>query len=213
MTNLNKNSELLENSLSEAQLELLLLLLDGELGADAAQQQAADELLAQSEVARVLAQDWRNAKRALREGILQGPAKILPQTEVDLSLLHGRIMSKLPADAQQVARLAAASAPQPRGLWAWIQHFGFGKTSFAIGAAVAVAVFLLVRGGGLPTVHDVATTPVAPDAAAAIGEPQVIIEEMELESGSVMVNPAGNAGDAMVIWHFHDSTTSAGGEG
>lgn len=213
MTNPNENKDLLADSLNEIELELLLLLLDGELEADPAQKHAADELLAQSEVARVLAQDWRNAKLALREGILQGPPKLLPQTEIDLSLLHGRVMSKLPADPQQVAHLAAAAQPQSRGLWAWIQHFGFGKTSFAIGAAVAVAVFLLVRGGGLPAVHDAASTPVAPNAAAAIVEPQVIIEEMELESGSVMVNPASTSGDAMVIWHFHDNAGSAGGKG
>jgi len=213
MTNLNDNMPLPENSLSESQLELLLLLLDGELDSAPDQKRAADELLAQSEVARVLAQDWRNAKIALREGILQGPPKLLPQTETDLSLLHGRVMSKLPADAQQKAHLAAASLPQPRSVWAWIQHFGFGKTSFAIGAAVAVAVFLLVRGGGLPAVHDSASTPVAANAAAAIAEPAVIIEEMELESGSVLVNPAGNAGDAMVIWHFADNAGSAGGQG
>lgn len=95
MTNPNENKDLLADSLNEIELELLLLLLDGELEADPAQKHAADELLAQSEVARVLAQDWRNAKLALREGILQGPPKLLPQTEIDLSLLHGRVMSKL----------------------------------------------------------------------------------------------------------------------
>jgi len=50
-------------------------------------------------------------------------------------------------------------------------------------------------------------------AGDAVVDEGVIIEDMEIESGTVMVRPGASRGGATVIWHFDDSNGSKGGAG
>lgn len=196
----------LQETLSEAEFELLMLWVDGELDGDPPQLAAAQELARNSETARAIADDWRAAKGALRQQVLSAPS------QVDFSMLRGRVMTKLPADPRPIA------VPERGGLWSLLAGLGFGKVSVALGVAAAIAAWLLLTPGkGLREPSD--PTETTPSAMAEIGapphvgaedEPAVILEEMELESGSITVHPGEHAGDATVIWHFQSTGEGEG---
>ncbi|MSP90215.1 MAG: hypothetical protein EXR79_00180 [Myxococcales bacterium] len=178
------------NGLTDPEFELVMLHVDGELSDDSVRAAAAVALLEQSAVARAVAADWVSAKVALREAVLD------PAHEVDLSRVRGRVMTKLPADVR-----SAAVDPQPAaGFGAWLRSLGLGKVTLAVGAAVAVAAWLVATAAGPGTGPGGA----APPAVAEVpGEaPAVIIEEIEIEGGSVVVDPGKGPGTSTIIWHF-----------
>ena len=202
----------LMDTLSEAQFELMLLWVDGELAADPVRLAEAEALARTSEAARAIADDWRAAKGALREAVVNA------ETNADFSMLRGRILTALPVEARLdgAARPVVAAEPA-QGLWAWLAQFGFGKVSLAVGAATALAAWLLlVPGGGLREPEAPALTQegiaemAAPPHSGAQAEPAVILEEMELESGSITVHPGEHSGDATVIWHFQSAGEGEG---
>ena len=210
-------SETLEKmTLRVEDFELLMLHADGEL--PAARLGDAQALLAESAAARAIWQDLQVGRELLREiavnAIAPGQAK---WARTDLTLLPGQIMRKLPDDE---ALHPVTATPEGRGLVAWIQSLGLGKVGFAMGLAAAAVVFMVVKAG--PVVEqpqgekqaEMAAVP-GTNTQANSDDPSVIIEEMDIESGGVMVDPPHEQGGSTIIWHFQDNNAAqgAGGEG
>lgn len=190
-------------SLDDPQLALVLEYVDGELQADPTRRAAAEALLAASATARAIAEDWTAAKVTLRERLFDKPLWFQDrpgQPAADLSHVRGRVMSKLPAEPRPAVVDAHAT-----GVVAWLRNFGFGKVSLAVGLAAAAAIWLLATQSGLQSQRQEAADGVHL-AAAPAGDlvPGVIIEEMDIESGTVLVSPEAAEGGATVIWHFDD---------
>lgn len=193
--------------LTDAQFELLMLLVDGELANEPAQRAQADALVATHADARAFVADWTGAKLALREAVLEGP--IHAELQTDLSRIRGRVMTKLPAEPRR-------AIAEEHGIWAFLRHLGLGKVSFALGAAMAAAVWLIATSGGHLQLHAPSGSPVAEHNAAhgellpGDGEPAVIIEDVDTDDNSFMVKHGEHTGDATIIWH---SAPVAGGKG
>ncbi len=202
-------------TLSDADFELLMLHADGELPADRAAD--AQKLLAESAAAASVWRDLHLGRDLLRgiamEAIAPAQAKL---ARTDLSLLPGQVMRKLPDDE---ALHPVAAVPPGRGLVAWIQGLGLGKVGFAMGVALAAVVFMVVKAGPVadqPAVQREAEIAAVPgtNVAAPVDDPSVIIEEMDIESGGVMVHPPREEGGSTIIWHFPDNAAQgAEGEG
>lgn len=207
-----------QNALQDSDFELLVLLADGELVAEPARRQAAESLLEHSMVARAVFADLAGAKMAVHAwatDVALSPENLAQKA--DLSMVRGRVMTRLPAAAapltaevttaqQDAERQAAVRA----GWWELLRAFGFGKASLALGAAALAAVVLVVRAGqqqdpamttGTPAVASHQTIE-SVGGAAANAEPEVIIEELEVDSGSVAVTPGSQPSQPTVIWHF-----------
>lgn len=198
------------------EFELLVLLADGELTTEPERRRAAELLLERSAAARMVFGDLAGTKAALHAWATD-PA-LMPANlsqKADLSMVRGRVMTRLPA-AQGVASpltdepLTDRQAALRTGWWALLRAFGFGKASLALGAAALAAVVLVVRAGqpespaliaGTPAVASHQTIEAVGGAPATI-EPDVIIEELEVDSGSVAVTPGSQPSQPTVIWHF-----------
>lgn len=198
-------------TLSDADFELLMLHADGELAAD--RRSDAHTLLAESAAARAIWQDLQLSREIVKL-VAEGGVK---SARTDFSLVPGQIMRKLPDDE---ALHPVAEVPQDRGLIAWIRGLGFGKVGLVMGCAAAAVALMVARSGSLvqpPTPgaeSEIAAVPGtnAPDREV---EPMVIIEETDIESGTLMVHPPAEPGDSTVIWHFPDENAkpATGGEG
>lgn len=183
-----------DSELNDADFELLLQFVDGEL--TGTEQARAQTLVADHADARAFVQDWSTAKVALRQAVLEAP------TEVDLSRIRGRVMTKLPAETRQAI---AATTQEPNSFWKMLQKLGLGKVSFAVGAAAAAAVWLVATSTGplLPN-EDPGAVAQRHGTAGLLqpgAEPEVIIEDT-LEEGSLMVQHGEHTGDATIIWHY-----------
>jgi hypothetical protein len=203
-------------TLRDEEFELLMLHADGELPTE--QLTAAQTLLAESEAAQAIWQELQLARTLVREIAIDATASGQAKwARTDLSLLPGQIMRKLPNDD---ALHPVTEAPKESGLVAWIHSLGFGKVGLAMGLALAAVAFMVVRAG--PVVDapqserhaEIAAVP-GTNAPAAGDDNPVIIEEMDIESGTLMVHPPQEQGGATVIWHFSDNSAAqgAGGEG
>lgn len=186
--------------LSDEDFARLVLLADGELGGDPADRAAAEALLERSAQARAVFADLQGSKFAVQLWATGGEA---PAAGVDLSMLRGRVMSRLPAEAREPPA-QPAPASWLDGLLEGLRGWSLGKAGLALGAAAALVAVAVWRG--------------EPAAPAAVGDdrpavashlseqdqdpPAVMIEELEVESGSVVVTPGGGAGQPTVIWHF-----------
>jgi len=129
------------------------------------------------------------------------------------------VMTKLPAEPRQ-----AIVEDTPKGLFpaisAWLADLGWGKTAIAGGVmAVALMAALIINkpepapiigeGGGPVMVEGGSGhAPVPP----ADGEPAVIIEDMESDGGTVIMQEGEKPGDATIIWHI-DPEEGAEGAG
>ncbi len=215
-------SEMLDKmTLPDGDFELLMLHADGELSGDRTAQ--AQQLLAESAAARAIWADLqltRTLVRAIAEDAAAPAQAKLART--DLSLLPGQIMRKLPDDQ---ALHPVAEIAKERGLIAWIRGLGFGKVGFAMGLAAAAVAFMVVKAGPvadgpvLDQTAEIAAVPGTntaprPDAETP-DDGSVFIEEMDIESGGVMVHPPREQGGSTIIWHFQDNGAAqgAGGEG
>ncbi len=209
-------------TLPDADFELLMLHADGELPADRLAQ--VQQLLAESRAAQAVWQDMQLGRELLRGIALEAAAPAQAKlARTDLSLVAGQIMRKLPDDQ---ALHPVAEPPTDLGLIAWIQGLGLGKVGFAMGLAAAAVAFMVARAG---PVVDAPAADVQTEIAAVPGtnlappcqgdgcadENPVFIEEMDIESGGVMVHPPREQGGSTIIWHFQDNsaTQGAGGEG
>ncbi|MBI5607927.1 MAG: hypothetical protein HY902_03505 [Deltaproteobacteria bacterium] len=198
---MNEHAEIFTASgLDERQFELIVLLADGELAAGSPERTAAEALLAEQAEAKQLYDNLTYSRDLLREAVLGEQAAA--ELKVDLSMLRGRVMSKLPAEPRPVP-IPGKAAPS----WLdWLRAFGFGRAGLAVAALAVVVVWWA---GSQPT----ATPTLAPEPAAMARqdatmppgheeEPAVIIEEMDVEDGSIAVNPGDRPGATTVIWHF-----------
>jgi hypothetical protein len=183
--------------LTDAQFELLLLLVDGELANEPARRREAEALVAVHADARAFLADVSEAKSALREAVLAGPV------HADLSRIRGAVMTKLPSEPRP-------AIVEEHGIWAFLRHLGLGKVSFALGAAVAAAVWLIATSTGHRQLHAPTGAPVADRSVPDDLEPSVIIEDVETDDDIFMVKHGEHAGDATIIWH---SAPMAGAKG
>ncbi len=198
---MNEHAETFADSgLDERQFELLVLLADGELAAGSPDLAAAQALLAQHAEAKQLYANLTYSRETLRESVLGEAAAAA--LKVDLSMLRGRVMTKLPAEPRPAPKPEAA-AP---GWMDWLRAFGFGRASLAVAALAVVVVWW--AGSQTATAVKLSPEPAAmarEDATMPPGheeEPAVIIEEMDVEDGSIAVNPGDKPGATTVIWHF-----------
>ena len=139
------------------------------------------------------------------------------------------------AERQTASATSASPAPRGAGegpfdaLTAWVRTLGWPR--LAAGSGFAVALALLIQVAGDPARDGAMTEPTigpergaqivangadagtlehlraVPEAApvAVATEELVIIEEMELDGGSVMIE-GGEAGNATIIWHMPAAT-------
>ena len=198
-------------TIADADFELLMLHADGELHGE--QLASAQALLAESAAAQAVWQDLQLGRELVQHIATAG----VKTARVDLSLLPGQVMRKLPDDA---ALHVVTALPPERGLLAWIRGLGLGKVGLAMGCAMAAVAFMVARAGTLvetPTLNADAEIAAVPGSnlPAQDSDPMVIIEEMEIESGTLMVHPAREQGGSTVIWHFSEDKAApgAGGEG
>jgi hypothetical protein len=186
--------------LLDRDFERLVLLADGELGADPQERAKAEAILERSAQARAVFADLQGSKFAIGLWATGGEA---PAADVDLSMLRGRVMSRLPAEVRAPAA-PAVPASWLDGVLQGLRGFGLGKAGFALGA-VAVAALLVVWRTDPAVPPQAAVEPPAVASHLPVGEedqPAVIIEELEVESGSVAVTPGSGANQPTVIWHF-----------
>ena len=190
----------------------LMAFVDGELSELQRENAGIEALLETSTAARAWVNDLQTAKRALHDEVMQ------PNMEADLSMIRGRVMRKLPAEPRAPVEEA------PKGLFpaitAWLADLGFGKTVMAAGALAAVLLVAIAVGkvgnqpAQAPVEGPVAHTlggPTAPaTTAASDGEPEVIIEEMESDGGTVIFEGGEKPGEAVIIWHIDPSDEGAG---
>lgn len=192
-----------DQRLTDRDFERLVLLADGELADQPAERALAEATLQRSAQARAVFADLQGSKFAVQ---MWATGAEDPAAGVDLSMLRGRVMSRLPAAAP--ATPAPAAPPSwLDGLWLGLREFGFGKASLALGGA-ALALLLVVARRDPPAADAADAAAAHPPAVAShlpSGEdeqPSVIIEELEVESGSVAVQPSSGGSQPTVIWHF-----------
>ncbi len=191
-------------AIDDADLELVLLFVDGELGGDPERRQAAERLIAGNAAARAIADDVRATKAAVRELVVGDAAAA--RVSADLSMVRGRVMTKIPPTPRPAPTPEKATGFDPIG---WLRALGFGKVSVAFGAAVVAAAWIAVA------LRPAAVDPQASQAAAlaedaVIGDQPVIIEEMEVDGESITVKPAAEPDRPTVIWHFADAKPGEG---
>lgn len=192
----------------------LMAYVDDELSDGEVERGQIEALVASITAARDWVSDLRIAKQALHDHVMQ------PDMEADLSMIRGRVMRKLPAEPRAVVE------EKPRGLfpaiWTWLADLGMGKTAMAAGALAAV-LLLAISVGKLGSVSEVngpvGDGPVMSNAGGttnprveepADGEPEVIIEEMESDGGTVIFAGGSKAGEAVIIWHIDPTDEGAG---
>jgi len=179
----------------------LMAHADGELIGERAEAAGVEALLANSGDARALVHDLELSRRALREEILSD------ETAQDLSMVRGRIMTRLPVEARPVVTTSESS----EGIVERLRALIFGRTGLVFGvAAAAVLMFLALNQPTNQVVDEGLAAPEGP-MAQLDGEPAVIIEEMEIDSGTVLVDNGLEPGAATIIWHYQDDEGEGAG--
>ncbi len=191
-------------AIDDSDLELVLLYVDGELGGDADRRQAAEQLIAANAAARAIADDMRATKVAVRE-LIVGEAAAARVT-ADLSMVRGRVMTKIPPAARPAPAPEKSAGFDPIG---WLRALGFGKVSVAFGAAMVAAAWIAVALRP-PSVDPRTANAAAVAEDAVIGDQPVIIEEMEVDGESITVKPGVEPDRPTVIWHFADAKPGEG---
>lgn len=205
--------DMVGGGLDEEQQMLLMAYADGELDDDAELLARVRGWLAEQPALEGAVRGQRALSAALRDAAFE-ERKLSAQVEDALSMTRGRVLTKLPAEPRPVM----ASEPEPAawsGLLGWIAGFGWGRVAFGVGA-VAAAVLLVVA---LRSPHQQGGVGGGPELQARgdnqdqQGEPEVIIEEMEIDSGTIVVDPARRDGDGpVIIWHLDDTGESGSDE-
>ena len=207
---------LADGALSDEQQMLLMALADGELDGE-------PELLAQAQALRAAtpalsqaAAGQRAMSEALREAAFT-PVELSRKQQDDMSMVRGRVMSQLPAPARAAV---VAAAPERPSLLASIFGLSWGRLAFGLGAvAAAVALVVALRSPhqeqvGGPSGQQMTEREVTPGADATGGDegadPGVIIEDMEIDSGTIFVAPAAEPDAPVIIWHLESNEEGAG---
>lgn len=203
-------------SLTEAQEMLLMAYADGELAGDPAQLAEAEALLSAQDVARHAVHDLQVGATALRDYVMSDALA----AGVDVSRVRGRVMTRLPAETR--APVARAEPTLFDKLFGWTRALGTGQLGLAGGVAMAAIMFAMVlshdqvtdvrdlHDGVDATVAPAAAPQVAKEASADDAEPEVIIEDMELDGGTVLIEGAEEPGEPMIIWHIQPDEGEAG---
>ncbi len=182
----------------------LMAHVDGELIGEAAQAAGIEDLMAESEDARALVHDLQWSRQALRQEILSD------ETEADLSMVRGRIITRLPAEARPAVKVEDDSSDFMERLRALL----FGRAGLTVGMAAAAVLMVLALGqmqDRVPVDNSAESEYAVQLAPPADGEPFVIIEEMEIDSGTVLVDNGEEAGAATIIWHYQDDEDEGAG--
>jgi hypothetical protein len=202
--------------LQEAEFAQVMLLVDGEL--TGAERTAAETLVARSAEAKALYDALSESKLALRHAIVDAPV------DVDLSRIRDNVLKQTVLAATAQPRPVQEQSLVAR-LMAWLEDRSpLGKLSLVAGAAAAVALWMVVAADRVPAADPasllahgpsgagmaIPSGQAGPMAVASVqgdgiaADPQTLfgeIEELEVESGSVLVSPADTEGST-VIWHF-----------
>lgn len=205
-------------ALPEDDQMLLMALADGALDDDPALRARAEAIAVAHPALAGAAVGQRAMAQALQQAVWEPPALTARQLDA-LALVEGRVVRSLSLTPAEQAHLRAAAAsaeaartaPRPAGLWAAI---GWTRLVFGLGAvATAVVVVLALRppqlgpdGGGASPIS--AAVPAAPSLEAD-DAPAVIIEEMEQDQGTIVVDPAQDGDAPVILWHMG----AEGGEG
>ena len=179
----------------------LMAFADGELADDADATARVQALIASSADARNAVHDLRVARRALHEEVTRS------ESEEDMSMVRGRIMTRLPVQP----RPAAEASPEASESWLIrLRTLLLGRPGLVLGLGLAALLLALALG----RVQDQAPVdgPLAPvGPMATVDEPAVIIEEMEIDSGTVLVDGGEEPGSVTIIWHYPDEEDEGAG--
>ncbi|MEY3015049.1 MAG: hypothetical protein RIT45_3784 [Pseudomonadota bacterium] len=188
--------------LDDEQQMLLMAYADGELDDDAELRARVEGWIAEKPALGAAVSGQRALRSVLREAVFE-ERQLSARIEEELSMTRGRVLTKLPAEAREpVAETVEPAAWS--GILGWLASVGWGRVAFGAGA-VAAAVLLVVA---LRSPHQ-ANGVIAGPAIAEQGdandsdEPEVIIEEMEIDSGTIVVDPSRRDVDGpVIIWHL-----------
>lgn len=193
--------------LDDEQQMLLMAYADGELDDDASLRAQVEGWLAEMPALRGAVTGQRALRATLREAVF-AERQLTAKQEDALSMTRGRVLTRLPAEPRPAVVESEPAAWS--GLFGWIASFGWGRVAFA-GAAVAAAVLLVVA---LRSPHQ-GQLPGEPNLSAQadpgeVEEPEVIIEDMEIDSGTIVVDPSRRAADGpVIIWHLEEDAEPA----
>ena len=194
-------------ALNEEQEMLLMAYADGEL--DGASLTEAEALIAARTGADVIVRDLQLAQQALRGHLFSEDLNL----DADLSMVRGRVLTKMPTPAR--APVNEAKASLLGRLFGWTRHFDTGQVGMAGGLAMAALLFAVV----FAQEHAPRNLDNQPDSRVISGpvvakvvpdQPDVIIEDMELDGGTVMFEGAEAPGETMIIWHMQPDEGGAG---
>ena len=206
-------SDVTEKTAEQTVALQVMAYADGELTSEQQRSAQIDALLDSSEHARNWLHDLKVAKQALHDEVMR------PNTTADLSMVRGRVMRKLPLETGE--RTPVDERPGlVAAVFNWLAELGFGKTVLTASAVAAVLLLAIGIGkvGPKPVVHK-GDGPVmskvvnlAPPAHSqpVDGEPEVIIEEMESDGGTVIFEGGEKPGEAVIIWHIGATEEGAG---
>ena len=201
--------------LTDEEQMLLMALADGELADDPELLAQAQALLAATPTLGQASTGQRAMSEALRDAAFT-PVELSRKQQDDMSMVRGRVLSQLPAP---VRAAVAATEPTRPGLLASIFGMGWGRVAFGLGAvAAAVALVVALRSphqelqaqnGQQMTEREL--TPAADATGGDEGaDPGVIIEDMEIDSGTIFVAPAAEPDGPVIIWHLESNEEGAG---
>ena len=184
-------------SLTDKQQMLLMAYADGELS-DPEELKEAKALLEATPTAQGSLDAFQTAAVALRghvEGLADG---------VDVSMVRGRVMTRLPAPSRPAVAESVGSSSS--SMWSWL------SPRWLIGGGLVTAAALFALMSNQPTETKIDNKPLSESSAPVVAkmlpdeatpeEPSVIIEEIDIDGGTVLVEGAEEPGEAMVIWHI-----------
>ncbi len=190
-------------TLDDRQQMLLMAYADGQLDAvaDADDFAEVQALLASSMSTQAELLGLQTMRQAVGQAAF-APVELSARMADELSMVRGRVLTKLPLQARVQATPGLAEAAGQ----GWLAAVSWGRLAFGLGSvAAAVLLVLALRSPHQGALDD---APAGGEVAAdqrieAIGEqPGVIIEEMEIDSGTILVDPATDRDGPVIIWHL-----------
>ncbi|MCO4760602.1 MAG: hypothetical protein KC502_03815 [Myxococcales bacterium] len=197
---------------------LLMAFADGELTDEPEMLAEAQALMAAQAIAASAVSDMQLAKEALRLHVMSERRT----ADADLSMVRGRVLTKIPAPKQAQKQDVSLISR----LFSWTQFFDTGQLGLAGGVAMAAVLFAVVMTQnqvttpgerGIEATRDSVMNPGSGGTSAPVAkvqhdddQPGVIIEDMELDGGTVMFEEGENPDEAMIIWHIQPDEGGAG---
>ncbi|MBP47762.1 MAG: hypothetical protein CMH53_07470 [Myxococcales bacterium] len=185
--------------LTEQEQILLMAHSDGELS-DATEIAQAKALLEQSPELQQSLDAFEFAAETLRSHIMD---EVLAK-EVDVSMVRGRVLTRIAAPD----RPAMTNPSSSQSLTSWLNM----PLKWLVGGALTAAALIFVLASPNKRLTPPTSAALSQSEAPVMAkeqalepvddEPTVIIEEIDIDGGTVLVEGAELPGEPMIIWHI-----------